>query len=256
MYSSMKYFNYFLTLVVISSLSLNCSQETKHSLDYSNFKVDTTFGDCSNACLKLNIEYALIQSTDSVLSEKINSEILYFSLCSLEGDSVYYYPQDFGEDLMKDLNEISSIYPSSSYEWFVERKAEIIFSSEEYLSIKFDEILFTGGAHPNRVISLRTYRLHNSEALIFDTLFSGSNLDSVARIGAKIFAKKYQLAESRWAEQSLWIEEESFQLPDEFAVVGDSVKFIFNTYEIAPYYRGSFEFAIPLESIQKFTDKL
>jgi len=183
--------------------------------------------------LKLNqyIQHALQNSFEDELSAPATAQ-------GLEA-----YANGFIEDYKQDGSAFSS--------WELERKMEIIFTTERLISFALSEYGYTGGAHPfsgvnYSVVSLQT----GAPVLLADLLNPGFEVPlNVA--GEKVFRHVRDISDSEsLEEQGFSFENNVFALNDNFAVLKEGLRFNFNSYEVAPYAMGPTEFLIPYEDIQ------
>lgn len=141
--------------------------------------------------------------------------------------------------------------PNTFTSWELERSAEAVYANEKLLTLRFDEFGFTGGAHPFSGSRYAVLKLEDATELELPDLFNPGYEAALNVEGEKAFRAVRDLpAGASLEEQGFNFENNVFALNRNFGVDRDSLRFIFNSYEVAPYAMGPTELAIPYEDIQ------
>ncbi len=228
--------------ILIGILILSCKEE-----QVLNFSVFSEVYE-ENARIEINIPVA---EGDSPLSNSINNTLqqqmanaLSFSEDPVDSFDLDTAIQKFdGEyrDFKSDIEETSLV-------WEAIFDGEVIYQSEQVVSVALNSYLNTGGAHGNMTISLhnfdgKTGRLLNAEDII-------SDIDNFTE-----FVKPYFLAAITEKDDGNFDDYffgDPFHLPANIGIHEDGILMLYNVYEIGSYAQGITEFTIPFEDVQAF----
>ena len=133
--------------------------------------------------------------------------------------------------------------------WTTEINIEIIDKNPDYVEISFSNWNYSGGAHGNswseqRIIDKKTGR----ELKLLDFITDYSELRSIAE---EIFRADQEIPSNQSLEAAgFWFEVDVFSLNDNFVFNEESLDFLYNQYEIAPYAAGMIYLSIPMDKIK------
>lgn len=160
------------------------------------------------------------------------------------------FTADFGEELesgededMEDMGQFT-----------VEQEATVCYENDNILTYNSFASSFTGGAHPN---SSSTYTMFNKKnGKIITTLFrsdvKASDLQEIIINGLK---KYFEVAEGENVLDFLMLDSDVVPMPGNApAMVNDSIVFIYQQYEIAPYAAGMPSFTVPASDLRQYLD--
>ncbi len=153
--------------------------------------------------------------------------------------------------LIADYKSHKKEFPESPAVYELERKVEVINSTLEYVSIRFSEYSFLGGAHPNSVMLFSNIDLRTGKEIKLHDLFVDGYLAELNKIGESYFKKERGLHSDDDLEKvGFWFNENKFAVNNNFAISSDYLIFYFNDYEIAPHAIGPTEFKIPIKELK------
>lgn len=141
------------------------------------------------------------------------------------------------------LVEDNSVFASN---WTIELKGEKSAETATTLTVSLAEYYYTGGAHPNSYQSYLNFKKETGELIQLATIIADQ--DVFLKIAEQHFRKAYDLT----ADQDLTaagLFENQFVLPENFAITEKGLLLFYNTYEIAPYVAGTYEFQIPWDEL-------
>jgi hypothetical protein len=221
-----------------------------------------TLGDCGNLkdCAEIRIEYPQITDTgivfDSVnqfIRNKINTIINF----SDENSSASLQTLDtIADSLFAQYIQIQKDFPDYHTGWFIKGKITLTGIYKNILTLKSEEIVFTGGAHPNSNLFYFNFDLDNGKIIELNDIVDNKISDKLNNIGRTVFCKIKNLNPTKpLNEAGYWFEENKFYLNNNFAITDSGMIFYYNKYEIAPYSMGATELFIPkkhLSNIIKF----
>lgn len=217
--------------LVLSLFLFSCHENSKR-LRFSEETVSTP----SNSLVYIIIPKA---EGNSLASENINSKVAWAisqainigapdnKIPPLEAqiDSFNLQFQKFKED-----------FPDTPMVWEAQVDGDVLYQSNDIITIALTIYTNTGGAHGITTISF----------LNFDAI-SGKPIENVALLsdqaGFKDLAKASFLEAIKGKETDYW-NLDDFQLPSNIGFSEDGIILLYNVYEIAPYSSGITEFNI------------
>ena len=164
----------------------------------------------------------------------------------ISSDSIPKVPAAFFSEYQKLKDEI----PDYQTPWSYTIKAAVLENSPKVFSVAVKEISYMGGAHDQVSQHLQSFVPATGDTLTLQTLF-GPKLASAEAIASSYFRKKYRLNDGQSVNsQGFWFENDKFSLPNNFAIINDSIRFLYNPYEIAPFAMGSITIKLPLDTLR------
>lgn len=128
---------------------------------------------------------------------------------------------------------------------------EIGFQIDEYKSyvtLEYSGWNYTGGAHGNFWDSF--YLFDKSTGSILNLLDFVSDVEILEQIALPYFRAQNEVPEGMTLEEyGFWFEGDQLKLNENFYFTKDSIVFVFNIYEIAPYAGGAVELKVPLSDL-------
>jgi len=147
----------------------------------------------------------------------------------------------------KEYERFKLDFPDSEQQWTASVEGEVIYQSEEIITIAMNSYLDTGGAHGNDSITFLNFNTETGESLENEDFLKIS--DSFNKLVKKHFEEEVS-ADNRSTNDYFF--GEPFQLPANIGLSEDGVVFLYNVYEIASYANGYTEFVIPFEDIDAY----
>lgn len=264
---SMQIIQFFILL--LASLTIACNS-TKAIKAESNLQVDSlayeiravyeTFGKCDSVlytaeCAKIKITFPFFKNPNYYsISDSINSVIQnYLLLPNFEQK-----PQNLQEKMdlfLREYKEVAKEIEDYQIGWFSEMNVEVIRNDARFIVIKFSEINFTGGAHPNSFIKFINFDTESGRIIRKKDIFTEN--EELVKIGEEKFRTYYNIPKEQTLLEfnDFFLDDGKFFLNDNFAVLDSGLIFLYNNYEIAPYSYGQTELFLPYSQISKFLKK-
>ncbi|MCB1054950.1 MAG: DUF3298 and DUF4163 domain-containing protein [Acidobacteria bacterium] len=209
--------------------------------------VERSEGDCDTSggrCCTVNYRFPEIdEAPGEALRRELEGTIDAMILGGDDGERMGETPEAAADAFVEAFRDVLQEAPQVPGGWADERVVEIVHLDPTWVSLRFSHYEFTGGAHPNTFVQLRTLRLSDGVAPSLDDLLvpgGRSRLDGVAE-GRFREVRGLSADEDLEAAGFTFFEGDRFALNDNFAVVDDGLLFHYNPYEIAPYVMGPTE---------------
>jgi hypothetical protein len=230
-------FKFLVYTLIISLFSQTCQEEK--TLEFKEINVTTS----TNKVVEINIPEAF---GNQEVSDKINKRINQIIISSLSiNDDTETSSLTISEtiDLFnKEYSSFKNDFPESVMEWDAQVDGEIMYQSDEIVSIAITTYLNTGGAHGNLIIKFLNFDVYTGKQLKNEDLFQ--DYISFTEIAKDYFNE--EIADKK----EMYFEPDNFKLPENIGFNDEGVILLYNTYEVAPYASGITEISIPWEDLQ------
>ena len=155
--------------------------------------------------------------------------------------------RQYAQDFFK--NEIDIAFPDSGSECSINKVAE----TDQYVSYETDGYAYTGGAHGMPFRRGVTFCKQNGQQFAWNLFLDGSQLRDMVRNA--IVTQYFEGDEERFKDltQVMIRDGEQFPLPQTAPwLLDDSVMFVYQAYEIAPYVAGQPNCRIAIKDLVSF----
>jgi len=230
--------NKFILFIFCFMLFNSCEEELKISFIEVNITTE------NNDSVEINIPEAI---GDVTIAEAINSEINHTVMSELQmGDAETITSKSVEESIdtfNKEYKNFMNDFPDSAQVWDAEIDGEVIYQSNEIISVSITSYVNTGGAHGIFHLSFLNFNAETGERIPNGNLFN----DIVA---FNKMAKTYFDASIK--DKSTLFEKDNFTLPVNIGYTEEGLILAYNVYEIAPYSTGLIDFTIPYEEADDY----
>lgn len=249
-----------LTLILVLFFLTSCEKLglTTKPLSVNNIEIDKKLGDCNSKegrCLNLKLKYPEIEDGNEVLRNAVNGTIKEFLISSMimgEGsndgnvitiDTAIMELEEEFRDFIDDLD-----FPTP--DWSIESSADITFSDSLFFGVSMYNYSYTGGAHPNYVISKKIFDKETGMLVKLTDIVKDTS--AIKLLVEKNFRKEVEVDPTESLEAAgFWFKNDQFKFPINIGMSSDGLEFVYNTYEVAPHAQGSIEIILPYEKIKK-----
>ncbi len=133
--------------------------------------------------------------------------------------------------------------------WELSIETELIYQSEDVITIAISTYEFKGGAHGNDKIKFLTLNAKSGAVLNQnDIIESITNFKALAKTH---FIKSLEVKEDNLKMEDFFFGK-PFQLPENIGFSEDGLVLLYNVYEVASYDQGYTEFVIPFEEAESY----
>lgn len=239
-----------------------CSEKgDKYAFQYVTFKESIPFeqGKESPTC-SFDLKVLKAHGTDTVFADAFNVDISYTLFgkrtTDVRGAMISFVDSiinNFKEDNREQRkyaqdNGIEDPY-YFDYEYSVD--TEISYGNGiDIIGCNINWYQYTGGAHGGTLITCRNYRLEDGSVVTLDNYFKPGYEKVLIPILDKQLLKETGCPDREHLDEYGYFPEVPMFVPDNFEILKDSIAFIFNQYDIAPYSTGITTLTIPNDQIR------
>ena len=231
-------YNKFVFLICCFFLFQTCKEET--TVSFSEVNITTK----SNSLVDINIPKA---SGDKSITDGINSEIATIIMSELHiGDPDNVTSKSIEESIdsfNEEYHSFNNDFPETQQAWEVQIDGEVIFQSEDIITVSLTSYINTGGAHGILHITLLNFNAQTGKHIENNDLIN--DLERFKAVAKSYFNNAIE-------DKNILFEPDNFTLPANLGYSEDGLLLLYNVYEIAPYSTGVIDFTIPFEKVEAF----
>jgi len=213
-------------------------------------KVYKSYKNCkkSNDCTYFNLSYQVVNSgkAKSIINKAIQDSLL---------SAVNFWPDMNATTFKQAASNFIAEYDSSLSQqnngapWMMDTKARVNSNGKNVLSYSVDQVIYTGGAHPNSYVTYYNFdKATGNQLTLKDVLGSGFETALNKVIDAD-FRKMKGLSATDNLQEKAYLFENKITYTTNFAVEKKGLRFFYNNYEIAPYATGQTNLFIPWKDL-------
>jgi hypothetical protein len=240
-----------------------CSSEVPHddpalSPPVLRFQMRTremTYADCvagSEGCTYVRLDYpTAVEAPPGTAVEAVSSAIDSFLEAPLHQDDPPAGVNALMARFLSDFAEFKAAEPRSAQSWFLERKAFVLRSASNLLSLSFSERSYLGGAHGLEVVHYLNLDPATGEKKALTDLLKEGALPEATRLAEIRFREVRGIAEGvSFADAGFTFENGVFVLGGNCALRDDGLACAYNAYDVAAYSMGATEIVVPTREIR------
>ncbi len=204
--------------------------------------------DQKDTCLWVSIQYPEIKSpTPPSLANEVHQAVLELTY---DGDTTPHTFQQLADRIIQDYQSVQEENPEFVNRWNIDQTVETYLNNEQLLGLLVNNYSYTGGAHGNYFQAGLLFETDPVRLLELDNLLTEEGKEQLTGIVEKEFRVEKGLStDAKLEEAGFWFEDNIFKLSENFTYGPDSLRFIYNIYEIGPYAMGPTEIALPYEQV-------
>lgn len=238
--------------------------------------LDETSTESPYCQIKINFKYLKSADKNDSLTQVINQVLEdAFSSAHTGASSPRFFVSSIKESLASDyLKDVQGSYQADLkngmkadeipnwYNYEYEIDSELKEGKNSIWNYAVTTFQYTGGAHPNTWAQWVNINATNGEKLDKSEVFAKGTEEDICRL---ILDKLLAEANKKLETDTLTCVEglrsagilldTDLYVPDNFLLEKEGVTFLYNTYDIAPYYMGRFQVTVPYEEINTYLIK-
>ncbi len=203
---------------------------------------------------QISISYPFLQSFKrSLVKDTINAIIQELLLLNTADEIAYNSLEERLESFIREYEmakkemEKELVLPSS---WTCEVRIDVVLNTSRILALRFYEMNYTGGVHPNSFTRYFNFDMETGEMIALEDILVNDYRKPLLSIAEKCFKQTMDIAsETPIAATAYEFPGGKFLLPRNFAITNTGLRFCFNPYDIGPYSMGTIEFEVPFDEI-------
>lgn len=203
---------------------------------------------------QISIQYPYIQNfKNETIKDSVNAIILELLLLNTADEIAYNSLEERLESFIREYemakNEMENelVLPSS---WTCEVRIEVVLNTDKILALRFFEMNYTGGVHPNSFTRYFNFDMETAEIVRLEDILIKDYRKDLLKIAEDCFKEAMGIdKETPISATPYEFPGGKFLLPRNFAIASTGLRFCFNPYDIGPYSMGTIEFEVPYDAI-------
>ncbi len=228
----------FLTFFIVAALCwAQCKTEPKAPAAaaapvFGHSEFTKTDGDCNTRCARFNVSYPMIAEGTPALRDSVKrwvaQSVAAMSAQGEEGPAPDLTIEESANTFIEAFKGYNGI---GSYEF--EARDTVLMANAQFVALRLDMYIFTGGAHPNTSSQLAVFDANTGATVPMDKFIK----DQKSILPLLDLAYRAEKQEA-FAEGNAYMDS-TILFPAQCAFTEKGVLFHYNTYEIAPYSMGA-----------------
>lgn len=228
----------------------NSPAVTKDTLVYTYQTIKNRASDCGDKpdseCSLVKIRYPVFKGAkllnDTVTAKLVNLFGISKTDTTLQMMSVGFLKDYDGGKKDNKFNRAIS-YNLDSY-------ADVLRQDSSLTTLQVGGYQYTAGAHGVTFIYFINWDTKANKYLVLSDIFNTGYEDELTKIGETIFRKNENLSDTTSLKKNYFFKNAKFSLNHNFSITPVGIKFLYNIYEIKPYFAGQTDLLIPYAQIK------
>lgn len=192
------------------------------------------------------------------IKDSINSIVQNLLLQDVVGELRYENVEGRMSEFLEEYKEHKTEmldFGLPSMNWVFEMKIDVLLNSSSLLSLRINQLEFTGGAHANSLTNYLTIDLRTGKILDLEELFIDDFEQKLLSISEATFKRRVNLdLDTNLVDTHYEFSEGTFMLPPNFSVGAKGLHFHYNPYDLGAFALGAISFEIPYLEILPIID--
>ena len=254
-----------LVSVLISTFFFSCTSKTVKTEEKDLTKKYYLTKDTTKGWLNVDIEVEIpTQFSDSNVLKSIRATII----SNLFGDEYISQPNDslvpfFAKELLTDYREnneplINELDSTSHYSFNNEHTVSgfSLLSDKNIYAYAIERYVYMGGAHGMETKNFYNFDLKTGKIITEKDLFKDNFESELAKLmKVRIIEESKEYKDEKNSEPITDLEDtdfwtDSIKSNGNFYITDEGINYVFNPYEIAPYYMGQTEVTLPFSRLK------
>jgi hypothetical protein len=230
------YFVLSLISVFIFSCEQKPKQEVQKELEAESFEEVVFFksvDDCQmgNAdCSYYKITYPNFTGKNAA---QLNEQMRQIKSPAFDPDRRLEPLEDQAAEFLNEYVSYSTDYPNEPYAWYINHQVKVLSENNEVILISSEIAEYGGGAHPNFAVIYYNMVKSTGHIIKLEELYDLSQQSTISTLL------------STQIDPDISLFSPTISPNENFILKGDSITFVFNPYEIAPYSEGVIRLTLP-----------
>lgn len=202
---------------------------------------EVNFSDGESSMVEINVPMAegnktIADAINSSIEKSVISDLQIGEIDTITSHSIKESINGFN----KEFENFQHDFPETSHPWEAQIDGDIMYQSENIISVALTSYMNTGGAHGNLTITFFNFYAQTGKTISNTDLFNDK--DAFYKLAKSYFQKQVDY-------KKILFDPEKFVLPANIGYSEKGITLLYNTYEIAPYSAGVIEFTIPYDEV-------
>lgn len=254
-------FSRLLSLIIVSlSVSACYNSGDKYAFQYVTFKQDIPYtpGKEHPACT-FNLHVLQAHGSDTVFADAFNldiSEFMFGKRTTDVRDAMIHFIDSVIEVFRLDNKEQIDFAKEEGYEprdidYEFTLNTEVHYGNNKDIIGHFiNYYQYTGGAHGGTFITCRNYRLADGSVVTLDNYFKPGYEKVLIPVLERKLLEYAECSSRDELDEHGYFSNEPMFVSDNFEIRQDTIDFIYNQYDIAPYSTGITTLSVPEDEIR------
>lgn len=231
-----------------TSRHLNPGVDKEELWEYGTVRSFTVHPEVPSDTARVSIQYTIPASGSGL--KQLTDSLILSNLGVIDTMNVDHQVfRQYGDEFLREYTFFVSGDSSHTFPWSLNIEIDFCYIGSQYVKADFSTEVYMGGAHGNT--KFMHYMIDagtNSLLTVEDICSDVPELEKRAEV---YFRRLYSIDPGAdLSAHQFWFQDNAFHLNQNFYFDTETVTFVFNQYEIAPYFMGAFYVELPLSELE------
>lgn len=244
-------------IVLVSAFVAGCSLRSgpaRHLLEYTERRQERKLGNCDSVgrgCVTVTLRDPVVSApASSPLRDSLEAYIRTFLYTNPQNGETLTGIEALAESTSAQYRDLTRRFPDYRIDWYLDREVQVLTDSGGIVSLRCNQSLFLGGAHPLTTVTLVSFEASSGRRLGAGDMIEPGSEQAFARVLESAFRKARNLpAAGDLKGEGFWVEPGKFPRSLNVGVRADGLLFHYDPYEVAPYAMGPTEVFVPFSDL-------
>lgn len=218
---------------------------------YKTFKQrDKDCGDSPDStCTLVKVNYPEFDSKKTLNDSVTRSFIKLFVTNTGKTDATY---SQLADNFIGVYKAFKKEQPKSTLIFLLDGHAKVLKQDSDILTIEISGYSYSGGPHGVDLTSYVNWDKKTNKSIALSNILVAGYQDKLNHIAEQIFRKNEKLLDTAKLNngRTYFFKDNKFSLPDNYLILPEGIRFLYNVYTIKPYVAGKTELLVPYTQIK------
>ena len=225
----------------------------KDTLTYNYKTFKQRDADCGNSpdstCTIAKITYPDFDSKKTLNDSVTRSFIKLFATNTGKTDTGY---SQLANNFIGTYKAFKKEQPKSTLIFLLDGHARVLKQDSDILTVEISGYSYSGGPHGVDLTSYVNWDKKTNKSIALSNILVAGYQDKLNHIAEKIFRKNEKLLDTAKLNngRTYFFKDNKFSLPDNYLILPEGIRFLYNVYTIKPYVAGKTELLVPYTQIK------
>ncbi len=245
-----------LLVLVLSSCTQSGTQTNTQAIDslksddslvyqYQSVFAGTALNKSKSDSSYAMLEYPVFEADSFGLNDFVNAKMTH----SDGGTEKFETAQALANTFVKEYEKSAKKFPQYAHTWHYRSRLSVVNNYKNLISFQHEGASYTGGAHGSYYLLYYNYNTDSQKEIKLTELIDPLKYDEFEKIAERIFRKAEGISTDFNLSDAYFFESGKFYLNENFLILPDRLRFVYNIYEIKPYSEGITRIDIPYSEI-------
>ncbi len=247
--TNMKKVLFLLFTIALTSCGLTVSNDEASVKQKEFYKSYENCEPSANNCTYAQVSYPYFEGENA---ESLNAFVYRKCIEALGmfNETSYNSLDEAADAFIQEYAVFVQDYPENEQSWTLEFEVKSLNDNPDFVTLEQNFAGYTGGAHGNSTLFYTTFEKETAKQVTLDGFFKSGYENELS----EIITNQYKLdngltpADQLTSKTDLFVDE--IEPTENFHILPNTISFIYNAYDIAPYTNGLIQIEVPTNGLK------